>query len=261
MWQIFIEAVVSPHPDVHFSTKKEFDTNFEMGIAIRGKDRLSEKWHDVYNSGMTDSLSKVSITCPLEISSETKVCDTFEVGIIGHLDYDMYDIAIMITKTPEEILAHDMGTLSFRLSHLNDKFLSWLAIVRMACLIVTSLLILTYLISSCSREGFSRMAFLSLNLDQYWVLSLLIMCAIYDEPLFELRRNKPSETLAVLSEIPVSLFFTALLTYWLIGVTFVRVKAKNLKDKRKATLKDIVGVFSLKRLGFLIALLLAFVVA
>jgi hypothetical protein len=252
---------VSPNPHIiNFSTKKEFDTNFEMGIAIRGKDRFSETWHDVYNSGMTNTLNKVSITCPFEVSSKTKVCDTFELGIIGHLDYSMYDIAIMITKTPEDLLTHDYGTLSFRISHLNDDFMSWLARVRISCLIITGLMILIYFFSSCGREGFSRMACLTFNLDQYWVISLLFMCAIFDEPLFELRRNRPSETLAVLSEIPVSLFFTALLTYWLMGVTLVRVKAKNLQDKRKATLRDIVGVFSFKRLVFLIVLLLAFVI-
>ena len=36
MWQIYIEAVVSPHI-VDFSTQSEIELEFNLGLAIRGK--------------------------------------------------------------------------------------------------------------------------------------------------------------------------------------------------------------------------------
>lgn len=183
----------------------------------------SQEWHNVYNSAMADPTSSVTVSCPVEVNSDKQFCDTFEVGIIGNLEYEMYDIVIMITNTPQDLLVHNLGRLNFRLSHINDSMLSWLATVRLICLLVTGWRILMYFVTNCSREGCNAMAFLTFNLDQWWVISLLICCAFYDEPLFELRRNTPSIALAVISEIPVSLFFTGLLTYWLMGVTMVRV--------------------------------------
>ena len=230
MWQIYIEAVVSPQRNIQILGNKDFDLSFFMGIAIRGKSKFTETWDYIYNSDMENPLNKVTISCPIKTNTEVKVCDTFEVGIIGQLDYDMYDIAIMITRTPQEFLVEDLATLSFRLSHLNDGFLAWMAIIRMMCLVVTSFMILMFFVANCTRplQSPNCKQFFSFTMDQFWVLSLLILCAIYDEPLFELRRNHPSVALSVLSEIPMSLFFTALLTYWLMGVTLVRVNDKNL---------------------------------
>ena len=141
----------------------------------------------------------------------------------------MYDIIIMITNTPDYILVmDDLATVSFRLSHLNDSMLLWFAGVRLVCVVVTVSLILLYFLTSCKRSGFNINAFMELNLDQCWVLILLFLCTLYNEPFFELRRNNPSTSLAVLAEIPASAFFTALLTYWLMSVAYVRVNEKNL---------------------------------
>ncbi len=182
-------------------------------------------------------MSTVSVSCDVEKgdkSEQQKVCDSFEVGIIGNLDYDMYDIAVMITDTPDELLGKDFATISFRLSHLNDDFMNWYAMTRTFCLLVCAALILLYFINinSCSlKKGFNPLACLTFNIDQYWIISLLFLCCLYNEPLFELRRKSPSIVLAVLSEIPASLFLTALLTYWLMGLTLVRVKTKVLAEK------------------------------
>ena len=71
-------------------------------------------------------------------------------------------------------------------------------------------------------------AYTELNLNQCWILILLVLCALYDEPLFELRRSNPSVALAVVAEVPASAFFTALLSYWLMSVTFVRVSQSKI---------------------------------
>ena len=74
-----------------------------------------------------------------------------------------------------------------------------------------------------------------------------------------MRRKRPNVTLTVLSEIPASLFFTALLTYWLMGITYVRVKAKKLSEQRNPSLYDIVGYPSLPRTFILVLILCSFV--
>lgn len=154
--------------------------------------------------------------------------------------------------------------------------LLWFAGVRLACVIVTGCLILLYFLTSCSRSGFNVNAYMDLNLDQCWVLILLFLCVLYNEPFFELRRNNPSTSLAILAEIPASAFFTALLTYWLLSVTYVRIKEKNLHKRPKkqeinttktrssnkydsVSLADIIGVLSIKRLLALVILLCSFV--
>ena len=80
-----------------------------------------------------------------------------------------------------------------------------------------------------------------------------------------MRRTTPSSTIAVISEIPTSIFYTLLLTYWLLGVTRVRVSARKLKDKDKGdkgvSLNDIVGKVSPVRLLVLVILLVLFVYA
>ena len=176
----------------------------------------------------------------------------------------MYDIAVMITDTPDELLGKDFATISFRLSHLNDDFMNWYAMTRLFCLLICTSLILLYFINinSCSlRKGFNPLACLTFNLDQYWIISLLFLCCLYNEPLFELRRKSPSIILAVIVEIPESLFFTALLTYWLMGLTLVRVKNKVLAQNKKVTLQDLTGKLSIRRLSGLLILLNGFVIA
>ena len=258
MWQIYIEAVVSPG-EVQFSSKDaEVELRFGIAMAVRGKNSDEQEWHTVFSQfGAEDAdLSTVTVSCDIEAdeSQETKVCDSFEVGIIGHLDYEMYDIAIMITNTPEELLAHDLATVSFRLSHLNDGLLSWHAGVRLFCLLFTAAMLVGYFLKSVLMKS------QTLSIEQYWVITLLCFCIMYNEPLFEVRRNHPSVALAVISEIPASVFFTALLAYWLTGVTYVRVKAKQLANAKKVTINDIVGVFSFKRLSILICTLLSFAI-
>ena len=141
----------------------------------------------------------------------------------------MYDIAVMLTGMPDKLIVMaDLFALNFRVSHLNDKFLTWFAGVRIACIVVTSCVIFLYLLASCSRSGLNMNAYTELNLNQCWILILLILCALYDEPLFELRRSNPSVALAVVAEVPASAFFTALLSYWLMSVTYVRVSQSKI---------------------------------
>lgn len=173
----------------------------------------------------------------------------------------MYDIVVMITNTPSTVLVKDFGRLSFRLSHDNDQVLTWMAVVRLVCLIATGWRIMMYFVMNISRHGCKVTTIVAFNLEQYWILCLLFVCALYDEPFFEYRRNNPSIGLAVFSEIPSSLFFTGLLTYWLMGVTLVRVRGDKLKNKRQATMRDIVGILSVNRLVLLLVLLTFFVIA
>ena len=55
----------------------------DLGIAVRGKMKDSEKWHDVHNSMMDAELSTVTVSCPIEIDSKKEFCNSFEVGIIS----------------------------------------------------------------------------------------------------------------------------------------------------------------------------------
>ena len=105
--------------------------------------------------------------CDADKSGSEKICDTFEVGIIGQLEYDMYDIAIMITNMPEEILVHDLATLSFRLSHDNDYLISWLATVRLFSLLVSGGIFLLYFVTGCRCKSSSLncFSFLTLGLE------------------------------------------------------------------------------------------------
>ena len=142
----------------------------------------------------------------------------------------MYDIAIMLTGVPDTVIVEqETFALSFRVSHLNDHFLTWFAEVRVACAVVTGLAILLYFVTSCSKSGFKiNIHMEQLNLNQCCILVLLFLCLLYDEPLFELRMKNPSVALAVVSEVPASLFLTGLLTYWLMSVAYVRVSLTKL---------------------------------
>ena len=88
------------------------------------------------------------------------------------------------------------------MSHLDDNFLTWFAGVRLACVVITGSLLLLYFFSSCSRSGFNINAYMDLNLDQCWILVLLFLCLLYNEPWFEFRKSDPTTRLAVLAEIP-----------------------------------------------------------
>ena len=64
------------------------------------------------------------------------------------------------------------------------------------------------------------------------------------------------------AEIPASLFFTGLLTYWIMGLVYVRARRKVLvsQKRRHVSLQDITGFLSLKRTCILLSLLVCFVV-
>ena len=77
----------------------------------------------------------------------------------------MYDIAVLVTNTPQDLLVHDLVTLSFRLSHPHDGFLSWFAGVRLICLLTNCAFILLYFATRCSIKGLNPLAWLSLTFD------------------------------------------------------------------------------------------------
>ena len=79
------------------------------------------------------------------------------------------------------------------------------------------------------------------------IIILLLLCFFYDDPLYFIVMHYPSIPFAVFAEIPASAFYTALLTYWLLGLAFVRKKASEL-DARTATVEDITGKLSKSRL-------------
>ena len=190
MWQIMIEAVVSPH-DISFSTRKDFEMSFDLALAIRGKNKADEEWVTIYsafgaNSTKAEHLSRVSVTCPVPTHDDDPdlVCDSFEVGIIGQLDYEMYDVAIMITHTPDKLLGRDFANISFRLSYWNERYMTWFASVRLFCMFATGALMLFYFVSSCQRKGLRPHAWTNFNFEQVCVSVLLFLCALYDDPLF-----------------------------------------------------------------------------
>jgi hypothetical protein len=170
MWQIFIEAVISPH-DTSFTNKDSFTMNFDLGLAIRGKNANDQKWSTIYSSFSDPKaldLSTVSVSCDIkkgDKSAQEKVCDSFEVGIIGNLNFEMYDIAVMITDAPDDLLGRDYATISFRMSHLSDDFMSWYAVTRIICLVISASFIFLYFVSSCSLRGFNALACVTFNLD------------------------------------------------------------------------------------------------
>lgn len=125
----------------------------------------------------------------------------------------MYDIAVMITNTPIKLLGRDFAAISFRLSHWNNDFITYFATVQLFCLLATGMFIVFYLIVSCSKNGVKVKALADFNFEQVCVFLLLVLCALFDDPLFWVRRMKPSVELAVIAEIPASLFFTGLLTF------------------------------------------------
>ena len=114
-------------------------------------------------------MSHVQVSCPLkstDTASKTEICDQFEVGIIGNLEYDVYDIAIMITDAPDTLLVEeDLAAVSFRMSHLDDSFLLWFAGVRLVCVFISCGMILLYFLTSCKRDGFNINAYMLLNFN------------------------------------------------------------------------------------------------
>ena len=47
MWQIYIEAVATPH-NLQFASQEETSLTFSMGLAIRGKHSTEEDWDDIF---------------------------------------------------------------------------------------------------------------------------------------------------------------------------------------------------------------------
>ena len=64
------------------------------------------------NPNNEQTLSHIQVSCNLvpELSDREKashlgrLCDQFEVGIIGNLEYEMYDIVIMLTSVPDKVI-------------------------------------------------------------------------------------------------------------------------------------------------------------
>ena len=91
MWQIYIEAVVTPHELAFSSSSAKAELSFDMLVAVRGKNSDEEEWHQVFDQSQGEDAgkwSKVTVSCQVEVGVEPDfVCDQFEVGIIGVLDY------------------------------------------------------------------------------------------------------------------------------------------------------------------------------
>ena len=173
----------------------------------------------------------------------------------------MYDIVLMITHTPDKLLGHDFATISFRMSHWNNDFITYFTSIRLFCLLVTGTVIVFFFISSCNSQGIAMQAFNDFNFEQVCVLILLFLCAFFNDPFFELRRFSPSVTLAVLAEIPTFLFFTAILMFQITGLVYMRIRSKVLKQmNRKVRLRDITGFVNIKRASLILLALVGSVI-
>ena len=67
-------------------------------MAIRGKNNDEEHWRNVYMPKKNDT-STVKVSCTLgmeEPERKFSACDTFELGVISALDFDMYDVFIQV---------------------------------------------------------------------------------------------------------------------------------------------------------------------
>ena len=49
MWQIYIEAIATPTIAASLASEGEYTLYFDLGIAVRGKNRDEEKWHTVFD--------------------------------------------------------------------------------------------------------------------------------------------------------------------------------------------------------------------
>ena len=51
-------------------------------------------------------MSHVQVSCSVteDGGSTGRICDQFEVGLIGNLGYETYDIVIMVTGMPDSLL-------------------------------------------------------------------------------------------------------------------------------------------------------------
>lgn len=266
MWSIYIEALglnlLGSEQDGPVSSDSKVTYDLEM--VIRGKNSDEEAWTIVYDSMSGEetghTASEITLACETNRVNGDAVCDAVEVGIIGILEFKLYDILVLASEKAEDVSPKAAPRLSFQISHLNDSFLSWFAIVRLSCLLITAIVAILYFIRQCSRRAFKRFAVIEFSFEQHWVIVLLLLCITYDEPFFEFRRTQPSIALAILGELPSSVFFTTLLTYWLMGLAYVRVKARKLQ-RSAASFGDIVGAVSLPRMAALAVLCLSFAVA
>ena len=68
-------------------------------MAVRGKNSDDEEWNTIYNDfegskAELFELSSLKVECEEKFYTDKLVCGSAEVGIIGMLEYEMYDIVI-----------------------------------------------------------------------------------------------------------------------------------------------------------------------
>ena len=122
-----------------------------MEMAIRGKNKEDEAWQSVYSfiKGK-EARSTVTLWCS---TLDLIVCDAVEVGIIGNLEFEMYDVIILAWGSRGSDLP---PVVDFRLSHLNDRYLAWFAIMRLTCLFITSVITVLYFLRTCRKTDLNR---------------------------------------------------------------------------------------------------------
>ena len=121
--------------------------------------------------------SIVEVTC--ELGNERKqgayACDTFELGVITEIDYEMYDVFIQV-RGIEQFQKNDQLSLDFRMKYYDPNTIRHLMLVKVGLALV-SLAWFCFFMWSLDLEDMC-------TFDQKMILVLVILCVLYDDPLY-----------------------------------------------------------------------------
>ena len=118
-------------------------------MAIRGKNQDAEKWDKVYTPGEDTSTVEVSCQVGNKEDQVDTICDTFELGVISQIEFEMYDVVIVLSarSVDSDMSRTDLASLNFRIKHYNPDVIYWVMEAKVFMFFVTFAFLVIFLYS------------------------------------------------------------------------------------------------------------------
>ena len=196
---------------------QEFEFTYE--IHVRGKASDEEEWYY-----MNSSTNTVKTKC----KEGHDLCTYFPVGFVPFIEYDMYDVMIVIS--PSEILESLTSIdIDFHIAYLHPKFTKQQLILRLTFTFLTAIIFFFFafkvasILSFNHKEDVKKMPFETIS-----TLALLFLLLQFDDPYYYAHVYKPSFFTYAITEFGIAIFVSGLLVFWIRDIA--RYRNKKLDD-------------------------------
>lgn len=150
---------------------------------------MDEDWFDLNAlTTLTDLFDSFS-THEFKCEGASELCTYFPVGVIPDINYEMYDVAVMVVPSAE-LNALTATSIDFHIAYMNPEFTEYQMVFRTIFTIISLVVMCMYISKICCRipEPLQR----KLTFEQRGAMALACLLFFFNDPMYPVHIYRPS---------------------------------------------------------------------